>query len=105
MCQTRILSQSDSLVISLCQRCKLIYLWHGNLLLSLSERRFRELLATVQSVHFDQCSIPFPDGELRAIIATPGTEVNMVLSHQDLMHFKSMLLEASYMLEVYALMA
>ncbi len=104
MCQTRILSQSETIVISVCQRCKLIYLWNNNLLLTVSEQKFRSLYNTIKYIDFDACSIPFPDGEFRAIIATPGNEVNMTLGFEELEHFKDLMQEAEYMLDVYALM-
>ncbi|WP_374163881.1 hypothetical protein [Arcticibacter sp. MXS-1] len=104
MCQTRVLCSRESIVVSQCLHCQVLFIWHHNLFLSFSPKKFTAFCDAVNQLDYDQCAFPFPDGEERAIIASPNPEISFTFTYDEWRSFCEVLSEASYMREVYALM-
>lgn len=103
MCETRILSQKGTAIISRCADCKAVYIWHHNLILNFTEEQFAAFNRFACELDFEERSLPFPDGEKRAVLQTPNNDINFAFTLPEWEEFKSAMDEASYMLEVYSL--
>lgn len=104
MCQTKILSWKDQTLISQCDECQVIYIWHNNLMLSLNKDEFFSFKRTVGGLSFYKHCLPFPDGEERVILRTPNQDISFVFAYEEYELFKDSIDEAIHMTEVYALM-
>ena len=104
MCQTRVLSTRDQITISHCMHCKLMYIWHNNLLLNFTTEKFLAFRNALSKLKYEDCGFPFPDQEDRAIISCPHPEISFAFSWEEWQDLIEVMDEASYMKEVYSLM-
>lgn len=105
MCATRVLSTRGQTVLSSCMGCGVYYLWHNNLLLNFTESAFKSFREVVNSLPFEQNSLPFPDGEERIVLHTPNDDISFAFDEDEFEEFKIAIDEAIYMNEVYMLMS
>jgi hypothetical protein len=103
MCETRTLSKKGSAMICRCSDCRNIYIWHQNLILNFTEEQFRRFKAFSVEMDFDERSLPFPDGQERAVLRTPQQDISFTFTQPEWTNFKAAMDEAAYMLEVYNL--
>ncbi len=104
MCLTRILSTKDQTVITSCLACKAFYIWHNNLMLSFTHKTFTTFQELLNSLSFNESSLPFPDMEERIILRTPNDDISFAFTETEFEQFKAAVAEAIYMKEVYLLL-
>lgn len=104
MCQTRILSSKDSVVVSQCLHCGVLFIWHNNILLNFTPGKFDAFRNAVGRLKFYECCSAFPDGEERAIISTPNPEISFTFTIEEWQTLKEALDEAVFMQEIYSMM-
>ncbi|HWW41702.1 DUF6686 family protein [Pedobacter sp.] len=104
MCKTRVLSTRGNTVLSSCTGCGVYYLWHNNLLLNFTEEAFLLFREVVNSLPFEDNSLPFPNGEERIVLNTPNHDICFAFAEDEFEEFKIAIDEAIYMNEVYQLM-
>ena len=104
MCHTRILSWKEQTLISQCEACQVIYIWHNNFMLTFSKEQFCSFKKAVNKLAFYKICIVFPDGEDRVILHTPDQAISFTFEFEEFELFKETIAEALYMTEVYALM-
>jgi hypothetical protein len=104
MCETRVLSNQGATHISQCTDCRAIYIWHQNLILNFTESQFNDFKNFANDMDFEERLLPFPDGEDRAVLRTPHSDINFTFTYPEWENFKAAIDEALYMLEVYSLM-
>lgn len=101
MCETRILTQRGSTVISDCRECGMVNLWHQNLMLCFTPEQFHSFQNFAKELEFDDRSFPFPDGSERLVLCTPHNDINFVFGEDEWEGFNAAMLEALYLLDVY----
>ncbi|WP_237073502.1 DUF6686 family protein [Mucilaginibacter mali] len=104
MCETRVLSQQGSAIISHCADCQTVFIWHNNLVLNFTRNQFADFRRFADDMDFDDRALPFPDGYDRAVLRTPHNDINFAFTLGEWDNFKQAMDEAAYMLEVYSLM-
>ncbi|WP_316835171.1 DUF6686 family protein [Pedobacter nutrimenti] len=104
MCKTRVLSSRGNTVLSSCTGCGVYYLWHNNLLLNFTEEALLSFREVVNSLPFEDNSLPFPNGEERIVLNTPNHDICFAFEEDEFEEFKIAIDEAIYMNEVYQLM-
>lgn len=87
MCENRILSQRGQTIISHCQACGMLNIWHQNLLLALTPEQFNSFRKFTEELDFEERSHPFPDGTERAILCTPNRDINFVFTWDEWQDF------------------
>ena len=102
MCETKILTQQGTTVISHCAECGMLNIWHQNLMLCFTPVQFNSFKHFTNELDFDDRSFPFPDGSERLVLCTPNRDINFVFTEAEWNDFNSAILEASYLLEVYS---
>ncbi|MFD2874340.1 DUF6686 family protein [Mucilaginibacter ximonensis] len=103
MCEVKTLSQRGSTVISQCIECKMLNIWHNNLLFNFTPQQFADFCSFVGSLEFEDRSHPFPDGQERAILKTPVEHLNFTFTKDEWEDMKAAMDEATYMQTVFAL--
>lgn len=103
MCETKILSRKGSAMICRCADCRNIYIWHQNLILNFTENQFSRFKTFSAGMDFDERSLPFPDGQERAVLRTPHQDISFTFTQPEWTDFKAAMDEATYLLEVYSL--
>jgi hypothetical protein len=104
MCETRILSHKGAAMIGQCAECRNIYIWHHNLILNFTNQQFIDFRKFAHDLDFDERSLPFPDGEERAVLRTPHDDINFTFTYDEWEIFRAAMDEAVYMMEVYSMM-
>lgn len=103
MCDTRTLAQTGQAHISQCQHCKMIFLWHGNLLLSFAPDDFLQFRTTLHQRKFDDYALPFPDAAERVIMHSPCHDISFTFTKAEWADMLAAVEEALLMQQVYAL--
>ena len=101
MCETKILTQKGSTVISHCADCGMLNIWHQNLMLCFTPEQFGQFKVFTRELEFDDRSFPFPDGSERLVLCTPNRDINFVFTETEWDDFNEAMVEASYLIEVY----
>lgn len=101
MCETRVLSQKGSAVISHCPECDMLNIWHQNLMLAFTADQFNSFRKFTSELDFAERSYPFPDGTERVILCTPNRDINFVFSTDEWDNFHAAMEEAAYMRDIY----
>lgn len=94
----------ESVTVSQCLHCHVLFIWHQNLLLSFTPEKFKSFRRTINSIEYEAHSNYFPDGKERAIVSTPNPEISFAFTSDEWTVFKDALNEGAYMQEIYALM-
>ncbi len=103
MCENRNLAQVGLAHISQCMYCKTVFLWHGNLLLHLTQDDFKLFRDSLHQRDFDDYSVPFPDQEERVIMHSPCQDISFTFTRPEWTDMKAAVDEAWLMQQVYAL--
>ncbi|KIO78047.1 hypothetical protein TH53_06025 [Pedobacter lusitanus] len=82
----------------------MFYIWHNNLMLSLSPDDFFNFKNIIENTSFDETSMPFPDKKERVLLPTPDQDISFAFTNEELKSFRTLLNEAVFMKEVYSLM-
>ncbi|TZF83706.1 hypothetical protein FW774_09530 [Pedobacter sp. BS3] len=101
MCQTIVLSSKESVVISQCMDCKMLTIWHQNILLTFTPAQFRAFKSYTAKLNIEESLFPFPDGEERLILHTPYHDIRFTFTLEEWEDFKIALNEAVYMQNIY----
>ncbi|WP_235833070.1 hypothetical protein [Arcticibacter tournemirensis] len=104
MCETRLLYSGDSVTVSQCVHCRVLFIWHGNILLSFTSEKFSSFRRAINSFGYEVQYQYFADGEERLVVSTPNPEISFAFTAEEWASFKNALNEAAYMQEIYALM-
>lgn len=104
MCQIRVLSSKKQAVISHCIHCKMVLVWHQNLLLNFTPEEFLSFRNMIFKLDYYDCCVEFNDGEERAIIRTPNHDICFAFNYEEWENLRDAIEEAVYMNEVYQLM-
>lgn len=104
MCQIITLACCGPAVISHCTTCRLLYIWHGNLMLSFTPEEFNLFVSMTEEIDFEACEFPFADGTGRIIIKTPNPDIGFTFTQPEWQNFKKALAEATFMEKIYSLM-
>jgi len=105
MCQPQALSNRESIAISHCLHCQMMFIWHNNIMLNFTPSKFAAFHQIVNKLKYEDCCFPFPDKEERAIISTPNPEISFAFTYKEWLELKEVMDEAMYIKEVYAIMA
>lgn len=103
MCETKVLARKGAVLVSRCANCGTIYIWQNNLVLNFSDAQFVSFKKFVYEMDFAERSLPFPDGEERAVLRTPDNNISFAFTDDEWHDFKSALDEAGCMMEIYRL--
>src|SRR4051812_16184242 len=103
MCQTIIMCENKNTVISQCNDCQGLFIWHNNLMLSFSQEDFRQFNQTIHSLPFDGHSYSFPDGENRMILRTPNIDISFCFRRKEFEDFCTLIGESVYLMDLYAM--
>jgi hypothetical protein len=101
MCQNIVLSSKGAAVISQCMECKVLNLWHHNLLLSFSPGQFKAFKDFTSRLDEEEYLFPFPDGEERLVLRTPNNDICFTFSTTEWEDFLAAMDEAEYMSDIY----
>jgi len=104
MCDAKVISQKNSVVISRCGECRCIFIWNNNLILSFSPEQFVQFRDFSADMDFEDHSLPFPDGQERVVMRTPVSDIQLAFTPGEWDDFHEAMEEAVYMQEVYTLM-
>lgn len=103
MCNKITLSKKGATHISYCAKCKHIYIWNGNIMLTFSPTQFLSFKKYTESPDFNESFYHFPDGEDRLILHTPNSDICFSFTENEWTNFYAAMEEAEYMQEVYHL--
>lgn len=104
MCQIRVLSSKNQAVVSHCIHCKMMLIWHNNILLNFNPEDFVSFRNMISRLDYDDCCVQFTDGEERAVIRTPNQDICFSFNFEEWVDLREALDEAVYMNEVYQMM-
>ncbi len=104
MCQTVILSHKGATLISQCVECRVINIWHHNILLYFTPDELTAFKDFMYRLDVDQYTFPFPDGSDRLIVRTPNKDINLCFTGEEWANFQEALTEAGYMQAIYEMM-
>ncbi len=104
MCQTVILCQKGPTLISQCIECRIINIWHNNVLLYFSPDDLNTFKNFTASLEPEECLFPFPDGQDRLILRTPNKDINFCFTDAEWLQFQIALEEAEYMRSIYEML-
>jgi hypothetical protein len=105
MCQSTVLTQKGAAIISQCMDCKLITIWHHNLLLNFTPGQFKAFKDF--TINLDQADyfFHFPDGDERLVLRTPNNDICFAFTEEEWDNFRVAMEEAEYMQDVYDLLS
>ncbi len=104
MCETKILTRTPLTEIDYCVKCRSVFLWHNNILMTFSEEEFSTFHSTLGQYDFSECSMLFSDKVHRISICTPYNAINLVFDLTQWLDLRQAMEEASCMKEIYALL-
>jgi hypothetical protein len=104
MCDAKVISQKNTVVISRCSECRCIFIWNNNLILNFSPQQFIQFRDFTIELDIDEYTLPFPDGQERVVMRTPVNDIQLAFTPQEWDDFHAAMEEAVYMQEIYSLM-
>lgn len=104
MCETKILTRTTLTEIDYCVKCRSVFLWHNNILMTFSEDEFSTFHRTLGQYSFSDCSMLFSDNVQRISICTPYNNINLVFDLVQWLDLRQAMEEASCMKEIYTLL-
>ncbi len=104
MCDAKVISQKNAVVISRCSECRCIFIWNNNLVLSFTPEQFVQFRGFTADLDFEEFTLPFPDGKERVVMRTPVNDIQLAFTPDEWEDFHSAMEEAVYMQEIYSLM-
>lgn len=89
MCTTTILFEDKEFLISQCTTCKKVCLYYQQVILAFDEDEFYEWYTAFFTSEFEQRAYRFPDDQIKTIIDTPYTDVQLSFNKKQYVQLKN----------------
>ncbi|WP_019038035.1 DUF6686 family protein [Psychroflexus tropicus] len=100
MCDTIILFEDKEFLISQCSTCKKICLYYHQVILAFKETEFHQWHTSFFTSKFEDRAYRFPDKEIKAILDTPYSDVQLSFNKQQYLELKNGVEQAINFMEI-----